>query len=169
VGKVSSFPVAEMIDKSLNILINQAVFQDIEVIREIQPDMPLLVGDMGQLQQVFTNLFINAADAMEGRGKLSIKARFDGSRNQFEIRVTDTGPGIPKELRDQIFDIFFTTKAVGQGTGLGLSISQNIIKLHGGSISVDCPPDGGTTFTLELPLGFVEQPEEEPLFVGLDG
>jgi PAS domain S-box-containing protein len=169
VGKVSSFPVAEMIDKSLNILINQAVFQDIEVIRKIQPDMPLLVGDMGQLQQVFTNLFINAADAMEGRGKLSIKARFDGSRNQFEIRVTDTGPGIPKELRDQIFDIFFTTKAVGQGTGLGLSISQNIIKLHGGSISVDCPPDGGTTFTLELPLGFVEQPEEEPLFVGLDG
>jgi len=67
-----------------------------------------------------------------------------------------------------IFDIFFTTKPVGKGTGLGLSISQNIIKLHGGNITFECPPEGGTTFIIELPLGFIEEPKEEPIFIGLD-
>ncbi len=168
VGKVKTFNVQELIDKSLNILIRQATFQDIEVIRDIQPDMPMMIGDMGQLQQVFTNLFINAADAMEGKGRLEIKASFEPEKNLFVFKVADTGPGIPEAMRDQIFDIFFTTKAVGKGTGLGLSISQNIVKLHGGNIAVDCPPDGGTVFTIELPLGFVEEPGEEALFVGLD-
>jgi CheY-like chemotaxis protein len=73
----------------------------------------------------------------------------------FVIRVSDTGPGIPENLRDKIFDIFFTTKPVGKGTGLGLSISQNIIKIHGGNISFECPPEGGTTFIVELPLKHV--------------
>ena len=101
-------------------------------------------------------------------GFLNIQASFNSGENQFVIKVSDTGPGIPDGLRDKIFDIFFTTKAVGKGTGLGLSISQNIIKLHGGSIMVDSPPGGGTTFIIELPLGFVEQPLEEPLFIGLE-
>ncbi len=165
VGKVSSFPVGELIQKSLRILINQALFQDIQVETDIEPEMPLLVGDMGQLQQVFTNLFINAADAMKGRGKLAIRARFDTSKNHFMIEVADSGPGIPPHLRDKIFDIFFTTKPVGKGTGLGLSISQNIVKLHGGSIAYECPQSGGTHFTIEIPLDFVEQPTQEPLFV----
>jgi two-component system NtrC family sensor kinase len=154
-----------MIDKTLDILVNQALFQNIDVTKDVSSDLPEMVGDMVQLQQVFTNLFINAADAMEGKGRLGIKARFEPGRNLFLIEVSDTGPGVPEKLRDQIFDIFFTTKAVGKGTGLGLSISQNIIKLHGGNITVKCPPQGGTTFAIELPLGFVEQPEEQPLFV----
>ena len=168
VGKVSSFNLEELINKSLNLLINQALFQDIEVGRDIRPDLPAMVGDMGQLQQVFTNLFINAADAMEGKGELEIKATFDTSTEVFMIQVSDTGPGIREEFRDKIFDIFFTTKQVGKGTGLGLSISQNIIKLHGGNITLNCPAEGGTTFIIELPLGFVEQPVEEPIFLGLD-
>jgi len=89
-------------------------------------------------------------------------------RNLFITTVSDSGPGIPKELRDKIFDMFFTTKPVGKGTGLGLSISQKIINLHGGNILVDSPPEGGTRFIIELPLGFVEQPDEEPVFIGLD-
>jgi PAS domain S-box-containing protein len=165
VGKVSSFSLEEMIEKTLNILINQAIFQNIEVIKDIKIDIPEIAGDMGQLQQVFSNLFRNAADAMGGRGKLSINARYDTDKNQFEIRVCDTGPGVPEELRGKIFDIFFTTKPVGKGTGLGLSICKKIIELHGGNLMVECPQDGGTTFIVELPLGFVEKPEEELLFI----
>ena len=168
VGKVSSFNLGELIDKSLNILVNQVLFQNIEVNKDIEPEMPEMIGDIGQLQQVFTNLFINAADAMQGKGMLGIKAGYDRKNNQFTILISDSGPGIPEALRDKIFDIFFTTKPAGKGTGLGLSISQNIIKLHGGTITVKSPPEGGTSFLIELPLIFIEHPVEEPIFVGLD-
>lgn len=168
VGKVSSFDIDDLIGKCLNLLVNQSAFQDIEVSTDIQPGMPQMVGDMGQMQQVFANLFINAADAMEGKGHLHITVRYDDNKGQFTIWVSDTGPGIPEGLRDKIFDIFFTTKPVGKGTGLGLSITENIIKLHGGQIKIDCPAEGGTTFIIELPLGFVEQTRDEPLFIGLD-
>jgi signal transduction histidine kinase len=152
----------------LNILINQAIFQDIEVTRVLEPNIPAVIGDMGQLQQVFVNLVTNSADAMKGKGKLNINAKYVPEKNQFVIEVSDTGPGIPEGLKDKIFDIFFTTKPVGKGTGLGLSITRNIILLHGGNIMVESPPGGGTTFIIELPLGFVEQPDDEPVFVGLD-
>jgi signal transduction histidine kinase len=168
IGKPSHFGIAQMITKTMNLLINQASFQNIEVKEDIQPSMPEMVGDLGQLQQVFTNLLINAADAMQGKGRLEITARYDGEKNQFVIVVADSGPGIPEGLRDKIFDMFFTTKPVGRGTGLGLSISQNIIKLHGGNITFECPSEGGTRFTIELPLGFVDEPNDEPIFIGLD-
>jgi two-component system NtrC family sensor kinase len=126
------------------------------------------VGDMGQLQQVFTNLFINAAHAMDGKGMLKIAANYHPEDSLFLIEVSDTGSGIPVELRDKIFEIFFTTKPVGGGTGLGLSITQNIIQLHGGTIRFECPPGGGTSFIIELPLEFTEKPKDEPVFVGLD-
>jgi signal transduction histidine kinase len=168
VGKTSSFNLEELVTKTLNLLVNQAFFQNISVNKHMDPELPPMVGDMGQLQQVFTNLFINAADAMDGKGALRIKARFDADRNHFVIRVSDTGPGIPEALREKIFEIFFTTKPAGKGTGLGLTITKNIIKLHGGDVKIECPPEGGTTFIIELPMGFVEQPKEEPLFVGLD-
>jgi PAS domain S-box-containing protein len=168
VGNVASFSVEALIDKSLNLLVNQATFQDIKVTKRIEKDMPQIIGDMGQLQQVTTNLFINAADAMQGKGILSIKARFDKNRDHFIIKVSDTGPGIPEDLRNKIFDIFFTTKPVGRGTGLGLSITKNILELHGGNILVDSSPEGGTTFTIELPLGFMGQSEDKPVFAGID-
>ncbi|UCF83929.1 MAG: PAS domain S-box protein [Desulfobacteraceae bacterium] len=167
IGKASSFSIEQVITKSLNLLINQALFQDIEVNRDIEPHMPEMVGDIGQLQQVFTNLFINAADAMKGKGRLDISAKYEAKRNLFVIAVSDSGQGIPEGFRDKIFDMFFTTKPVGKGTGLGLSISQKIINLHGGDIMLECPHEGGTRFIIELPLGFVEQPYEEPAFIGL--
>jgi PAS domain S-box-containing protein len=168
VGNVTSFSVKELIDKSLNLLINQALFQNMEVVKQFGDNLPPMTGDMGQLQQVITNLFINSADAMEGKGRLEITVTFDKKREYFIIKIADTGPGIPKELKDKIFDIFFTTKPVGRGTGLGLSITKNIIQLHGGNIMVDSQPDKGTVFTIELPLGFVDQPVDEPVFIGLD-
>lgn len=168
VGKVTSFSAENLINKSLNLLINQAMFHDITVNKDIKPDLPQIMGDMGQLQQVLNNLFINAADAMEEKGTLDIKAEYTPHDSLFTIKVSDTGPGIPEELRDDVFDIFFTTKPVGKGTGLGLNISQNIIKLHGGSLTFECPPEGGTTFFIKLPLEVTEQSIEEPVFIDLD-
>ncbi len=167
IGKLSSFNLEELIDKTLHLLVNQAAFQDIHVTRSIESDMPHMIGDMGQIQQVITNLVINAADAMKGKGNLTIEARYDPGKRRFIINVRDSGPGIPPEHKDKIFDIFFTTKPVGKGTGLGLSISQNIAKAHGGILSCDCPPEGGTVFTFELPNEPLAA-EEQPVFIGLD-
>ncbi|MBU0735267.1 MAG: hypothetical protein KKG10_14060, partial [Proteobacteria bacterium] len=168
IGQKSSFSLWYLINQCLNLLINQALFQNIQVTTAIEKDMPEMVGDMGQLQQVFTNLFINAAHAMDGKGMLKIAANYRPEGALFRIEVSDTGSGIPVELRDKIFEIFFTTKPVGVGTGLGLSITQNIIQLHGGTIRFECPPGGGTSFIIELPLEFTEKPKDEPVFVGLD-
>jgi two-component system, NtrC family, sensor kinase len=167
-GKTSSFRLEELLQKCLEILIHKESFQDIRVTTRISEGMPNIVGDMSQLQQVFTNLFINAADAMEGRGRLGIQSEFLEEENKFVIRISDTGPGIPEAVRDKIFDIFFTTKPVGKGTGLGLSISQNIIKIHGGSLTFHCPPEGGTVFVIELPATCAGTDAEEPAFIGVE-
>jgi PAS domain S-box-containing protein len=166
-GHTSSFRLEDLIQKCLNLLIHKASFQDIQVTTRMDKDLPNLVGDMSQLQQVFTNLFINAADAMEGKGKLDIEAAFLPAEGSFHVKVSDTGPGIPEPIRDKIFDIFFTTKPVGKGTGLGLSISQNIIKIHGGRMAFECPPGGGTTFLVVLPA-VCEGAAEETAFIGED-
>jgi PAS domain S-box-containing protein len=174
-AKTSSFSIENLISKSLDLLIHKASFHNIEVRKEIDEGMPAMVGDMSQLQQVFTNLFINASDAMGGKGQLTVKATFNRERSMFTIHVADTGPGIPEDLRDKVFDIFFTTKPVGKGTGLGLSISQNIIKIHGGNLYFECPPEGGTVFIIELPCsqaGVCADESvflgEEPVFIGMD-
>lgn len=168
IGQTSSFSLKYLINQCLNLLINQALFQNIRVTTEIETDIPEMVGDMGQLQQVFTNLFINAAHAMEEKGMLKVVANYQPDNSRFVIKVSDTGPGIPAELRDKIFDIFFTTKPVGKGTGLGLSITQNIVQLHGGTIRFECPQGGGTTFVIELPLEFMDKPTDKPVFEGLN-
>ena len=167
-GRTASFSLAETINKCLSLLTSKAAFQDIHVTATIDPNMPEMTGDNSQIQQVFTNLFMNAADAMNGKGKLTITARYDHDASMFIVKISDTGPGIPEQLRDRVFDIFFTSKPVGRGTGLGLSISQNIVKLHGGNIFFECPPQCGTTFVVELPLKYAAPPEEDAVFMGLD-
>ena len=97
IGKESTFELEKLIDTCLNLLTKQAAFQDIRVIKEIEPGMPTILGDMGQLQQVFTNLFINASDAMEGVGKLHIKAEYLSKESKFVIRVSDEGPAYPRK------------------------------------------------------------------------
>jgi PAS domain S-box-containing protein len=168
IGKPASFSLQQLITQCLNLLVNQAAFHDMETTLDLETHMPEMAGDMGQLQQVFINLFMNARDAMDGKGKLHVSARYDTDASRFVIKVSDNGPGVPEAFREKIFDMFFTTKPAGKGTGLGLSISQNIIQLHGGSICCECPREGGTTFTILLPLEYLETPKEEPVFVGLD-
>lgn len=109
-------------------------------------------ADPDQIKQVLLNLLYNALDAMGESGTIHIKSSIAGAK--VRVLVRDTGPGIPEELRSHIFDPFFTSKA--HGTGLGLAISRNILQDHGGSIEVECPDDGGTTFVVELPLASSE-------------
>ena len=103
-----------------------------------------------QLNQVFMNLLMNACDALGASGTVSVRTR--ATPGGVELDFEDSGPGIAQHVRERIFEPFFTTKPVGQGTGLGLSISHGIVERHGGRLTVDCPPEGGTVFRIELPL-----------------
>jgi signal transduction histidine kinase len=98
------------------------------------------------------NLLVNAAQAIEKSGEIIIET--NALDNAVEVRISDTGCGIPKENLTRIFDPFFTTKDVGKGTGLGMNIAYNIIKKHNGSIMVESKVGKGTTFTIRLPLAF---------------
>jgi two-component system, NtrC family, sensor kinase len=104
----------------------------------------------GLLNQALMNLVANSIDAIEGTGRVTIATGAEGDR--YVIAVSDTGPGIPLAIRQRIFEPFFTTKPVGSGTGLGLSITYSIVERHGGTIGVECPPGGGTTMRISLPL-----------------
>ena len=104
-----------------------------------------------QLNQVFLNILVNAAHAIEQFGEIAVRTRCEGE--EVVIAIHDTGSGIPAEIMSRIFEPFFTTKEVGKGTGLGLSISYDIIKKHNGSIEVESAPETGTTFTIKLPVG----------------
>jgi PAS domain S-box-containing protein len=131
-------------------------FKAIEIVRDIPADLPACECTETEIVQVLLNLLRNAAQAMveaeppTPSPRISIRARERGG--VLRIEIADNGPGIPPEHRKRIFEPFFTTKAAGAGTGLGLSVSYFIItKGHGGRMTADCPPQGGTVFTLELP------------------
>lgn len=113
-------------------------------------EIPLVECFSQQLNQVFLNLLVNAAQAMEGQGHITVRTWSDG--NSVFVSVADTGKGIPAGVLPRIFEPFFTTKEVGQGTGLGLSISYGIVKNHGGEIKVQSEVGKGSTFTVSLPI-----------------
>jgi len=121
----------------------------IRVSLELADDLPLIRGNAGKLQQVFLNLLLNSRDAMDGGGALAIRTSATGAG--VRAVVSDTGPGIPRDLLNRIFDPFFTTKASRKGTGLGLSISYGIVEEHGGQIVADSRPGEGAVFRLEFP------------------
>ena len=135
-----------------------------EVETDFDPDLDQVPCFPGELHQVFLNLIVNAAHAIEARGSrekgtISITTRRVG--DHATIRVSDTGIGIHTDIREKIFDPFFTTKEPGKGTGQGLAISHSIVtKKHGGSIAVSSDPGRGATFTVSLPLSDAAQPEE---------
>lgn len=142
----------EVVQKVLTILQHQPLFQNIVIIRQLDPDLPPIYGNAIRLNQVIMNIVVNAAQAMEGRGRIRITSRTRANKDINEVAIEDTGPGIPEELLEKIFDPFFTTKATGEGTGLGLSVSYAIIKEHKGSIRVTATSPEGTTFTLRFPV-----------------
>jgi signal transduction histidine kinase len=145
--------LADVLDRILPLLNHPARRRGVVIATSVSADLPALLADPGQLQQVLINLVLNGLDVTPAGGKVSIAARalHAGDRSGVAIAVSDTGPGIPVELRAKVFEPFFTTKPAGQGTGLGLAICRDIITGHGGEITVESPPGSGTTFTVWLP------------------
>ncbi len=137
---------------SVSLLENQALFHNIQITIKLDPKLPLVVFDPSQIERVFMNIIINAAEAMDGKGKLVLTTRFNRVEKLAEIDFADTGPGISPENLDKIFSPFFTTKDPGHGTGLGLAISYGIVKEHKGIISVESQENEGSTFTVKLPI-----------------
>jgi signal transduction histidine kinase len=136
------------LDSTLNVVRNEIKYK--ASVKKDYGDLPEVLCHPQQLNQVFMNLFVNAAQAIEKDGEIKVQTR---AANGFvEIRISDTGVGIPKENTKKIFDPFFTTKDVGKGTGLGLNVSYNIIKEHNGTIEVDSTVGQGTIFTVRIPV-----------------
>lgn len=142
----------EVLEKCVGLMSKQASFLNIQWEKQLQSDLPQVAADSDQLSQVFTNLIVNAADAMEGRGTLGLRTWAEGEPAQVHVEISDTGSGIPEEHLQKIFDPFFTTKEVGKGTGLGLSIAYGIVRRLGGEIQVRSKLGQGTTFHLRFPL-----------------
>jgi two-component system, NtrC family, sensor kinase len=144
--------INEILDESIDFLENDARYRNIDIQTNYAPDLPLTTTDQAQLQQVFLNIINNAIDAIGKDGEITINTRPIKQTNRISVEISDTGPGIPKEVLQKIFDPFFTTKEVGKGTGLGLSISYSIIEKLGGRIMVASEEGKGTTFTIYLPV-----------------
>ncbi len=141
--------VNKIIDNVLNLSEYTISKKGIAIRKNFADDLPDLMIDTNKLEQVFLNLFINAAQAMDEGGALIIRTRTDG--RFCSVSVSDTGKGIPYELLNRIFDPFFSTKGVGEGTGLGLTVSKAIIEQHKGELTV-ASSEKGTTFTVKIPL-----------------
>jgi signal transduction histidine kinase len=149
-GDMRPISINDVVSTSLNLVKDQSMFLGITVKHDLSQQLPLVMGDSSRLEEVFLNLFINASDAMEGRGVLTISTWLS-STNAVKISISDTGKGIDRLYLPHIFEPFFTTKDPGQGTGLGLSITYGIIQKHNGFIDVDSQPGKGTTFIITLP------------------
>ena len=147
-GTFSLGDINQCLETSLNIVWNELKYKT-EVIKEFGQFPPVSFNQQ-QMSQVFVNLFVNAAQAIENKGKLVVKS-YVADKNVC-IEIVDNGKGIPAEHLSKVFDPFFTTKPVGQGTGLGLAIVQRIIKDHKGEIDVASTPGQGTSFIIQLPL-----------------
>ena len=148
----------QAISQTLFLLENQTLFHHIEIVKSFEPELPKVPSDIQQLNLVFMNMILNAAEAMEGTGQLRVETLTADTGYGVLIRISDTGPGIPKEILPLVFEPFFTTKEEGRGTGLGLSLAHGIVEDHKGRIWAESEPGEGTIFTIELPLG---QPSEQ--------
>jgi signal transduction histidine kinase len=142
--------VNKVVQETLSLLEHQFTKAGIQIQTDLDPDVPLVHGNGGKLQQVFLNLFLNARDAMGAGGTLEVRSWAEGLGARVE--VSDTGHGIAPENLHRVYDPFFTTKGAKKGTGLGLSVTYGIIQEHGGSIEVSNRRGGGATFRVELPL-----------------
>ncbi len=141
----------KVIERSLRLVQHQFDLAGVEVQLQLDPDLPLVVCDGAQIEQVLLALVMNALDAMAQGGNLWLTSRYSGEENAVRLVVRDDGAGIPPEILPRIFEPFLTTKETGRGVGLGLAISQSILERHNGSIEVQSEVGRGTTFTLTLP------------------
>ncbi|HEX7176532.1 MAG TPA: ATP-binding protein, partial [Pyrinomonadaceae bacterium] len=153
-GGVTDFAEVDLnrvLEDTLQLLETQLRHSHVEVRREYGPRVPRVFGNPGQLQQVFTNLLLNARDAIPDGGTVTLRTRADEEGDVVTVEVEDDGIGIAAENVARIYDPFFTTKGVGRGTGLGLAVSYGIVQEHAGHISVESSPGRGTRFRITLP------------------
>src|SRR5438067_813047 len=153
-------PVAlnDVVSAALDIASYAVRTSDIEVTLDLAPDIPLILADADQLHQVFLNLIINAQQSLQEQPlprRIRVTSRFITSGELLRATFADNGPGIPAHLRARVFEPYFTTKPTGVGTGVGLAVSLGIVEAHGGTLTVDCPGEGGAAFTIELPVNAV--------------
>jgi two-component system NtrC family sensor kinase len=156
------FSLDRVIEDTVRFVERPASLQQIEISTELDPGLPQIWGDADLIKQVILNLLVNAQQAIEGKGNVTVRTRPSAVTSNtktgvdatpmVEIAVIDTGCGIPQANLQRIFDPFFTSKEVGKGTGLGLSVSYGIVKAHGGRITVESIVGTGTTFRIYLPI-----------------
>jgi len=139
--------IHDVLDRTLGVLLDDPRTRGIEVVRRYADSMPVLRVDPQSIEQVLFNILLNAFQAVDYRGRITVTTRANGAAARIAIR--DTGPGIPVGIEERIFKPFFTTRA--QGCGLGLAIVRNLVQAHGGSIRAATPPGGGAEFTITLP------------------
>jgi signal transduction histidine kinase len=149
----------DVLDRALDLAAHSAELQHIQVVKELTPSLPKLMADFDQLQQVCTNLILNAIQAMPEGGRLTLRTSADNS--QLKIEVQDTGHGISPENMRKLFTPFFTTKGKGKGVGLGLAVTYGIIQRHHGRIEVQSKEGEGTTFTIYLPVHHQREGEKQ--------
>jgi len=147
----SDVDIHRVLDDTLQLLEPQLRSSQIEIVRAYDPEIPRVFGNSGQLQQVFTNLLLNARDSIVGGGRITLSTSSNGTDEAMVVEISDTGVGIDPENVAKIYDPFYTTKGVGQGTGLGLAVSYGIVQEHSGHISVSSAQGHGTTFRITLP------------------
>ncbi len=141
--------INKVLDKAMTFSVKNPSFASVKVLKDYDSRVPGTMADPMQLQQVFMNLLLNAAEAMPGGGTLAMRTFYEEKTGLIQIMISDSGKGIDERSIDKIFQPFFTTKA--KGTGLGLAITKRLIEQHGGSISVRNNQDGGAAFTITLP------------------
>lgn len=147
-GAPGHLSIQQLLDDSVKLIEKLADDKGVRIEKDYTGEM-VVIGDRNQLEQVFLNLLLNALEAMEQGGKLSIKSEPDDSLGSVRITISDTGVGMSPEEIEQLFALFFSTKK--DGTGLGLAIAKDLLTEHGGSISVKSDPGHGTTFIIALP------------------
>ncbi|MGD9364087.1 MAG: response regulator [Desulfobacteraceae bacterium] len=154
--KIKSIDINKGLESTLNVVNNEIKYK--AKVKKDLGDIPPVKGYPQQLNQVFMNILVNAAQAIEKKGEIVVKTQ--QLNGHVEIKISDTGCGIPKENLRKIFDPFFTTKDVGKGTGLGMNIAYNIVKKHNGNIEADSTVGKGTTFTIKIPTDAFDRLED---------
>lgn len=151
--KLSSEPIGPIVEEAVRAALAGSR-APIELSLELSPDLPALAVDAGLVRQAVINVTLNAIQAMPRGGRLHVRTA--AAAGLVSVEVTDTGPGIPEDLRARVFEPFFTTKS--SGTGLGLSIVKHVVEVHGGGVEVAPAPTGGTRLSLRFPLASPAEP-----------
>jgi two-component system NtrC family sensor kinase len=146
------YDVNEAISRTLFLFEDQSLFHNIEIEKGLGDNLPPVKADIQQLNHLFMNIILNAAQAMKGKGKLTVNTFQGPGKKDICIEISDSGSGIPPDILPHIFEPFFTTKEEGEGTGLGLSLAYGIVENHRGQITARNKPDGGAVFAITFPV-----------------